>query len=266
MSLINEALKRAQRDKNPQGDVVPMEPVSDVPPVQCAPAPLGAAPRPSGMRSRTMQWGLFGLVVILFAGAVVVVKYASFTPKPVQANTTPKSTRPQTPRALTGGKPALPPRTLVAKKDAPAEPRNARPDSGNDETPADRQLVIGDRKYVTAPHATKTASLVPPATQPASPDSPIVYVPIVPNRAPQAAAAATPNRPAAPLRTNPLGRFDESKYKLTGIVRGSGQDSTAVVNGQLVRVGQQVDDATVTRIDRYSIELEFQGKTYVISM
>lgn len=55
----------------------------------------------------------------------------------------------------------------------------------------------------------------------------------------------------------------EARFKLSGILVRDGQP-TAVINDKHVRVGDFVEDAKVTRIDKYSVELDVEGQLLTI--
>ena len=67
----------------------------------------------------------------------------------------------------------------------------------------------------------------------------------------RAAAAPTPRRPSP-------------SFALQAVTEQDGQP-VAIVNGQLVRVGDVVDGARVLRIDAEAVELEKDGRRFVIA-
>ena len=56
-----------------------------------------------------------------------------------------------------------------------------------------------------------------------------------------------------------------SQYKLGGIMKADGE-ATAIVNGLFLREGQTVDGATLIRIEQHTVELEVDGKRVVLRM
>jgi hypothetical protein len=77
----------------------------------------------------------------------------------------------------------------------------------------------------------------------------------VPPAAPLARPAAAPTAaPVAPVETT---------YTLQAVTEQDGQP-VAIVNGQLVRVGDVVEGAHVLRIDAEAVQLEKDGRRIVI--
>lgn len=72
--------------------------------------------------------------------------------------------------------------------------------------------------------------------------------------------APSPSRP-------PTSLSERERFSLTGIT-GVGTDLTAVVNNELVRVGGQVNGATVTAIDTqaHQVVLNWNGRSITLSL
>ncbi|MFB3891525.1 MAG: hypothetical protein ACE15C_05820 [Phycisphaerae bacterium] len=69
---------------------------------------------------------------------------------------------------------------------------------------------------------------------------------------------ATADPPDAPA-------VKDRPYKLTGIIQGE-EGSTAVINGELVQVGETIGDATVVRINATSVILDAGGRKITLRM
>jgi len=91
----------------------------------------------------------------------------------------------------------------------------------------------------------------PPATPPADPK-------------PLRPAAATASPPAPKPRRNP-GALDQSKFKLSAIMQGS-NGARAIINGVFVTVGMTLDGAKVVKIGDYTVEMEIEGRKFTIQM
>jgi len=113
-------------------------------------------------------------------------------------------------------------------------------------------------------------SLAPPSAPPATYAAP--YVPA----APPAQTAAPASEPAAPRRPVPAPiaaaetaaatagtQAVETTFQLQAVTQQDGQP-VAIVNGQLVHVGDMVEGARVLRIDADSVEVEKDGRRFVI--
>ena len=67
--------------------------------------------------------------------------------------------------------------------------------------------------------------------------------------------------PQVPTLTEPI----SARFRLEGVVL-SGRTKLAVVNGAIIEVGQRIDGATVTAITKGSITIEVDGRTYRIPL
>lgn len=110
----------------------------------------------------------------------------------------------------------------------------------------------------TLPPATYAAPYVPPAgsAQAAAPAArPRSSAPVEPAAEPRARSAAAPTpAPLAPVVPT---------FTLQAVTQQDGQP-VAIVNGQLVRVGDLVEGARVVRIDADAVELDRDGRRIVI--
>lgn len=141
---------------------------------------------------------------------------------------------------------------------------------------AQRPKAAGVARASAAPSAAPPSSplpaarvappTVPPATY-AAPHIPAVTRSVVPDAPPRTAAPAepvapgtAPTRPAAAPAPPPV----EITFSLQAVTEQDGHP-VAIVNGQLVRVGDTVEGARVLRIAAQEVELEKDGRRIVVS-
>jgi hypothetical protein len=108
----------------------------------------------------------------------------------------------------------------------------------------------------TAP-VTAAAATVPVATPTIAPPAP------TPSAQPAADSTATANVPPPPA---PASASDESKYKLTGIMKDLDGKPVALLNGHMVSEGSDVDGATVEKIDSDRVTLDAKGQKTVLRL
>lgn len=116
------------------------------------------------------------------------------------------------------------------------------------------------------PAARVASPTVPPATY-AAPHIPAVTRSVVPDAPPRTAAPAEPVAPGpAPTRPAavPAPPLVEITFSLQAVTEQDGRP-VAIVNGQLVRVGDTVEGARVLRIAAQEVELEKDGRRIVVS-
>jgi MSHA biogenesis protein MshK len=77
-------------------------------------------------------------------------------------------------------------------------------------------------------------------------------------------AALDPTQPPAALSTD-VSDADAAPLRLQSIVRG-GRQSQAVINGQSLRVGDELGGAKVLAIYQHSVVLEHQGQQQVLRL
>jgi hypothetical protein len=104
-----------------------------------------------------------------------------------------------------------------------------------------------------APVATTAASA--PVMQSALPVAPQPTVP----PATESAAPATVPPPAAPVA-------DESKYKISGIMKDPDGKPVAVLNGRVAYEGYFIDGATIKKIDPDRVTLDVKGQDLVLRL
>lgn len=243
MSLINEALKRAQADKAREPYAPPpWGPLSPSPVESSGPAPKRAA-------------GLWVMLGFLLVGVSVFWMVRKTLPEmfgpagaPAAVNIAP---------AKEAASPAAKPASVPVPTAAPAAADPAIAELRN-------ELARLTRKIDLPP----VAQLPDPTTRPASPsfslaseEAPTPQPPAKKAPTPLAVPAAAAKAPAAtasvatpppPATTNP------PALKLSGIICGP-DGGTAIINGQMLRVGQEIAGARVVRIDPCEVHLEFAG-------
>ena len=242
MSLINDALKRAQEER-----LAPSEGIPGVPVYQ-------KAPDSTLRREIGVIVLLVILVVLLFGGLVGILVYLRLRPAPTPAPATPpvavtvpaaatlaatgpeSSTTPRTPQSRYGK--AMNRAKTVAGQVAGLE--------------REGQETANDMGAQRAPSPTPPAPSPVPAAPPAPAPSgtPIIIVTPPPASLP----ALPPAAPAVPA------------YKLSGII-GHAPTFTALINGQMVKVHDHVGTAEVTILETTRAVLrEADGKTVELTI
>lgn len=74
-----------------------------------------------------------------------------------------------------------------------------------------------------------------------------------------------PQERSSETPTTILPQPDQERFVLTGITR-VGADGTAIINNELVRVGDGVSGAQVTRIEEREVTLDEKGKTITLEL
>lgn len=96
-------------------------------------------------------------------------------------------------------------------------------------------------------------------------DGPKTYdFPRDPFRSPAPEASSITTQPEGDYQEE-LSGFEKAEFVLSAII-GSADNRWAIINNQLIREGEQLDLATVTRVGDDEIELEQAGMTRVISL
>jgi len=280
MSLLNDALKRAETDKvensSGPGELPEITPVMD--------------DDPHNPRFRWVT--LLGVVMLVGAGVGwyftrqggggVPTKAAAkpALPKAVQGLPTP-------PPGVAGGKAkvriqpapktaasaetqlaltqtldglkyhqaAKAPRVQVPPEDKKEKPEQTAGPAAK-AAPNAQETSVPAAKAAEGPQEAPTPATQPAiASQPAPPQQPAAAPPRVASSTPkptQGSAPKPPNPPAAKPGPNP------AKFQLTGIMEGP-QGATAIINGFFVTVGQTVDNAKVVEIGSHVVVLEADG-------
>lgn len=263
MSLINEALKRAEAEKRGQECPPPPPPTAAAisPTAVAVPArtSIGAkepqsaerltpAVKGSGNNARVVPWALSAFVLVLAAiVAGRALMYAtSQTPQQAAAmNYPPPTSAPadrvehspaagQTPAVLAIPLPAI----------AASQPSSAATTTS---APAEVSPPIPSTRPATAPASGPAAHTTPamPSSAPAVTEIP-----------------ATMPASTAPAAETPAVR---GPLKVSGIMRGS-DGWSAIINGQIVQVGDSIDDAKIVKITAKNVVIEENGKRLTLGL
>jgi len=233
MSLINEALRRAEQQKRMSGGrpapAPARSPQAQMPRWTDEPIVGQPAPRPRGsLRGATVLSAclILGLAAVLYMTQLPTTEAPS-TPQPTVRDSGPSVATPtDTPRV------AAPPAPVV-----------------NDPISVPTHVALTPIKPV-AP----TSDTVEPL-----PTIPVGMTGVV------AEAPATPSAPMTPLpvvRPKPL---DPDEFKLGGILQ-TGDVIHAIVNNHLVAVGEVIDGAKVVDIGKYHVVLEMDGRRVTLRL
>ena len=245
MSLINEALKKAQRART-EGQ-----------PTDAPPMPGGGPIAKRGQAQSTKTVVLIGggalaLVLLSVALTIFLVSRKPAAPAPIAA-VTPAPTA-STPAPAAASSPSPAPDATAPASTAPvvAAPPAKAPDSGG-------ALSAGKQRPLTA----AVAEVKTPGSPPASPVAPAAA-----DVTPPVAAAPTPSSttPTAPVKQDErIAAFVEA-VRVTGI-RSSGNDSRVLMNERVYRVNEIVDRTLGVRLVKVGTDsLTFSdtnGATYV---
>jgi hypothetical protein len=255
VSLINEALKKAETEKQERGQTVPAGRPID------SGTMLDVKPMPS-----SRPWGLYGLLAVLVLGGGGAAYWMWFvdTPQVVTAGAAsteqaeaslPSNQSAKSTIAAAPAKPASAPVQVVqntAKPSAKTESPSQAPASVQAEpTPAPKEVTNGvptELAMTTNPAAVSPVP-VSPEPRPEKPTPPAAAV------QPKAVARVTTEEP----------RIDPSQFKVSTIM-ATPNGARAVINGRVVGVGQEVDRATVIAIDARDVELEISGRRVKVGL
>lgn len=269
MSLINDALKKAQRDRDP------------LPPTDALGA--GSSGRTRG-RTPARHWllvlGSGALVLVVLSVAFTLFWTTPDTP-PRKAATTAPAKSPASPAAAPAPAPAIVP-VLPAARPAPAEatpaaattpsaPPAPAPQTAPATSPAPAAASSVEPR--SAPSAAKPSPAAPPTTAAASPEPVPSSAPARPaTAAPAAPVAAVPANPPAPPAPAAPARPDEKINAFIGTlrvagVRALGEDSRVLINDRVYRVNDVIDRALgvrLVKVEPGSLHfVDARGFTYV---
>ncbi len=268
MSLIEEALRRAEKDK--------AESIA----ARSEPEPLSPAARERSTRTRLVL--ALGLCCIASVGVGVwqLLDRSPTAGRPLSprrtaaAEATVDRASDATARAPALAGPAEAGRTpaLTGTADPPA-PRASEPsENASAGTPAYaaplpaadpqavRDAVDGMLAAVDGFLDAAAERMAKTASEPVRPAKPAA--PREPEETAVAAEADDGPVDAPPERQRAAGA---DTYKLSGIVRGGGE-AVAIINGYFVSIGQTVGDATVLDIGRHSVRLRAGDREFTIRM
>ncbi len=228
MSLINEALKRAERDKRRNTNA------------SAAAADLSPVYRDACSRSSSR------VVVVLIVLALVASLVLSW--------------------AMLGEKSGTAPKTATAQP-TPA-PRPPRPTPTKTPKPVRTAPTTRPASATTSPAARPREAPVKPASQPAPRPSPTSRPAAQDRRpTPKAATRPARRERAAAPKPKPKEkvRIDPTRFRLNGLMY-SPSGGTAIINGQLVQPGDILDGAKVVKIHPRTVELQIGAQRFRIRM
>jgi len=257
MSLINEALKRAEADKlrnsSPYfNNLTVLRPADD----DDGPSP--SLPPLATDRPRTRRIGLPGVLGLLMVVAGIAgigfvwhrwrdqggLTAATAATRPAEASATPApepevATQPARQPVAPDGRTALAFARAMEKLryyDPPERPVTSR------EPAAASRPAAGHTSGPTTRPASRKARKPAESRPSPAPPSPV--------------ARKAPPAPAAP---------DRSKFRLNAIMSGP-EGNMALINGSLLREGQLVLGAKIVKIGRYHVEFELAGQRFTLRM
>ncbi|HEY0943833.1 MAG TPA: hypothetical protein VGD81_01150 [Opitutaceae bacterium] len=225
MSLINEALKKAQKLRAEEPTAVP-------PAMPGGPPPAPITPRRQPWSARTVVWSVFGAVsLIIFSIAFTILFLGGGDKNSAPA---PRPSQPTLARA-----PAISPSSAPVTI-APAPPVPA-PEIKPALEPQPAEVPV----LVPAPAQQAPSPTVDAPVEPASPPR---SDPVVINPAPSPAPAPAPTRTAPPRPDPQVYRFIDT-LRITGI-RASATDPKVLMNDRLFRLNDIVDRGFGLRLTR----------------
>ena len=266
MSLINEALKRAEQEKlrlsgrRRASEAIPAS----------GPGPLPVRGESNWRRGRRELMALVGLVAVVGGWAGwSALRADRLQDRPVVSRAASSLMRPELAshdavKAFTAAASAAYHKSVdVAKYYRPTS-EAARFRGPNPAAPAkpDRPEAAGHpaaaaRAQITKQGADLTGAAAPPRPVPrGQPAKPAAAQ--MPTASAKAAATAGPAPP-------PARKPDTTRFKLTGIMEGPG-GGAAIINGYPIHLGEVIDEARLIRIDRHSVMLEVSGRRVRIRM
>ena len=261
MSLINEALKKAQRLRT-------NEPVEEVP-LPGATVRVAKREQPRSARSLVLLVG--GSVTLVVLSVVATVYLINRTPAPTSAVTKPAAGKPPDTKPSSPVNDAPQIKVPLAPPATEPAPAKTEPATGASATKPETPTVPVEKPPVVAatPAATEPAAPTPTETKPAPPAK------TPPEKGP-AKGAAVASTPAAtpPPTTPPAGpaRQDERIHayvdaiRVSGI-RSSGGESRVLMNDRVFRVNDIVDRGLALRLTGVAPDsltfTDANGATYV---
>jgi cytoskeletal protein RodZ len=257
MSLINDALKKAQKLQTQQSTAPAIPPA---PPPPSAAEPALVARRSNPVKFETILLGMVALVVVLVGVTVIAVLVFRREAKPVIASashaTAPASIPPVAARAPATEPAAKPATTAPAPATAPTTPPVSPPSAAAplpQPPPASEPPVPVAASPSPAPEV--AAPVVPPTVEPPAPavsvqipaapakTAPAVAEPppveVVRSEPPAAVPAAKSSPPAASHQDHKILALINSLH-VTG-VRVAGDDSKVLMNNRVYRVNDVID-------------------------
>lgn len=231
MSLINEALKKAQRQRTEGPAAAPVHtPAATSGGGEPA---LPIAKRRPPMPARTLVILLVGGLAVMFMGGVLAFLFLADNSTPTHAPSPVIATRPPTPVTVP---PAPAPELVITPTPAPAP------------TPAPVPAPVVEVKLPVIPRPTPPPA---PSPTPAPAPAPVVAHTPTPAPAPVVVAPVTPG-PRVPTANPQVYEFLE-KLRIAGI-RVSPTDPKVIMNDRVFRLNDIVDRATQLRLQRINAD------------
>ena len=254
MSLINDALKRAGTVRalpaEHQGGL-PMQPVME-------------EPSPARSYGNPLTYGIAGLAVLLVivvAGLMLKSKTSDFqevAPTLAQANTATREAAPM--MAAVAASEAAPAPAADQMISEPAPSVRVNTEAVTLQTPA---TAVAEVAPVPANVASVPAKDVSPRTvmpeTPAAKTAPAAAVTVA-----QAAAAPQPATPAA--LAEPVAAPAQFPTLQLQAIHFRMKNSSVMINGKVVRVGQNVEGARLTAIYRYGADVTWSGQKKFLAL
>jgi len=269
MSLINEALQRAEQDAQQRQGPPPLPP-GMTPAPQMPPA---AAGRKHGPPAWMKVVALVLLLNGLIAGGLYARKLLRGGPSQASAHvappavvSAPKPTAPAKPAAarFTPETEAAYERTLDYLEYYDAEACPIRPVDMRQFRPASDASAAEYLGHLSALGVLGKALGLDGSSQPKA-EPPAPAGPAAPAgtriaaKAPPAESHTTPPPPARPARRTAPRPPARRGYKLSGIMQGA-NGGTAIINGALLQVGQSIDGAKLIEVHPHSVTLDADGE------
>ena len=263
MSLINEALKRAETDKLRRSPY--FDNLTVLPPAEGeVPGPPKPDLRGEKRRSSLMVLLGVGMIATAVLGGGLLWSRSGGKVGPQTAVAEAPATEPaRTNKDGVAAAPTLaetPPRANATTVPAGMDPR----------VELAYAKTLEAMKYYRPPEPPAKVGNSPKASPNAAP---AVETPSTAAAKPKATARAKPKpkarakpKPPAPSAAAAVAKpIDTSRFRVSAIMCGP-DGNAAIINGNLVRAGQVFKDAKVVRIDRYAVELEVAGRRFTIRM
>jgi len=270
MSLINDALKRAEEEKRLRTDAPPPAPAapSEVPASPEQPSPTPEQPPQAAAGTGVSAAALLeaALVPLTVLTGWLLLNRSGIKPAPEEASANvapPAGVAVDVPFRADGALEVSPDSGVVPAVSGQPPPRTAEVLPPEAAPPASRvQPVLPEpsladiagagvgQQPIPSPHAMRN----PPGPDNAAPSATV-------------AAPTMEPRPAAttPAATQPSSSAYEARFRLSGILHGP-DGATAIINGFFVHAGETLDDATVVQINSHSVTLDVAGRRVTIRM
>ena len=232
MSLINEALKRAEAEKLTKAGMQ-----------DTAPLPPSVPDRPRSAKGPALVAILTAVAIAAaVAAGVSLLRRLGATPRPGIAAGVPSQQPAQVGAAMERAEPdaTLAPGAVPAAAIARVPKEQAKPADALGETRAPETAEMEAFSAVRdQTEDTSSGTAQPIARQPAEPAT----------------------QPDVSGQT----RAETGTFQLSGIMSGPGGDA-ALINGQIVEVGQTIDGAKLVRVLNQAVELQLGDRQFILRM